>query len=106
MDPDQHATNVSIDARLCGLEATCRSIRDLMNERDRRYEEQFIASREAVKLAHGNFLKWQESANEWRQAMTDKDRNFVTKGALWGYVVGALGIILSAMIILLQRFNH
>ena len=105
MADDQHATNVSLDARVRGLQAEIQALHDLLDEKDRRYEVEFTNAREAVKLAHQNFIKWQEHANEWRQAMTDKDRNFVTKNALWGYILGASGLLLTIMILLQGLFR-
>jgi hypothetical protein len=48
--------------------------------------------------------KWQANSNEWRGAMTEKDRNFVTKREIWGYAVGMVGMILG-MLEIFQRFT-
>jgi len=37
--------------------------------------------------------------------MTDKDRNFVTKATLWGYLLGLVGLIIAIME-LLQKFGR
>jgi hypothetical protein len=87
------------------------SLKELMDERDRRYMEVSAASeraltaaltavREATSEAKHNTDKWQESANEWRNAMNDKDRNFVTERAMWGYFIGAIGLVLAIVEIL------
>jgi hypothetical protein len=59
-------------------------------ERDKRYEQRFLAERDArasalsaaqtaVDKAEANALRWQENANEWRQAMNDKDKGLPTR---------------------------
>jgi hypothetical protein len=87
---------------------TLKSLKALMDERDRRYTEvsdakekavsaALVAAQKAVDIAEHNAEKWREGANEWRQAMTDKDRNFVTKNVLWGYFVGVIGLMIALM---------
>jgi len=86
----------------------------MMAEQDRRYEQVAIASEKALQAALQavkestvenkiNADKWREHQNEWRQAMTDKDRSFVTKTTLWGYLIGAIGMVL-ALVQILERF--
>lgn len=70
---------------------TLEAFKELMDERDRRYEQRFNAQEEAVKVYKETSDKWQASANEWRGAMTDRERNFLSKSM--GYVVGALSAI-------------
>jgi hypothetical protein len=82
-----------------------------LEERDLRYAQlsdakekalsaALAASDKAVAVAERNAERWRDSANEWRAAMTDKDRNFVTKNALWGYFTGMLGIIMTLVVLL------
>jgi hypothetical protein len=80
-------------------EWTVDTLKVLMDERDRRYELMASAAKEAVDLFRDNNEKWREMQNEWRATMNDKDRNFVTKAALWGYAVGIVGLVLSLMLI-------
>jgi hypothetical protein len=90
---------------------TVDTLKALMDERDRRYAMEvsnikdmmtaaMLAVRETTIETKHQTDKWQASANEWRQAMTDKDRNFVTKSSAWGYLVGLAGFILMIMEIL------
>jgi hypothetical protein len=85
-----------------------------LEERDLRYAQlseakekalvaALAASDKAVSVAERNAEKWRDSANEWRAAMTDKDRNFVTKTVLWGYCVGMLSFVV-ALVSLLRVF--
>ena len=109
----------------------------VIKESDRRYEERFTAQKEATAnalaaqaLATANSLaaqalatakaedesqRWRESANEWRGAMTDREKQFATqvevndlkksrditagqstgRSDVWGWVVGALGIAMG-----------
>ena len=69
------------------------SLKALMDERDRRYEVMSTTAKEAVELFRLNNEKWRELQNEWRATMNDKDRNFVTKAALWGYAAGIIGLV-------------
>ena len=92
---------------------TLNTLKQLMDERDVRYAQvseakekavaaALAAAQKAVEVAERNAEKWRDNANEWRQAMDDKDRNFVTKNTLWGYFLGAFGLII-AVIAVLQR---
>lgn len=65
------------------------SLRELMEEQEKRYEQRFAAQEQAVKVAETSAEKWRNQANEWRAAMLDRERNFFSKGM--GYVVAALG---------------
>jgi hypothetical protein len=82
------------------------------------------AQAKAIKLAEENAAHWRSQANEWRGAMTDRERSFMTRTeidvrfcaledqlrdvkkaiqisagkslgttAAWGYLVGAVGLI-------------
>jgi len=84
---------------------TTATLKILMDERNLRYELMATSAKEAVTLFRENAEKWREQQNEWRGAMIDKDRNFVTKPALWGYAVGILGMVLS-IIMMLEKFRH
>lgn len=85
----------------------------LLEERDKRYEQRFIAQEKAVvaalasadkanMLAESNAEKWRTNANEWRSAMTDRERNFLSRGM--GYIVGGLSII-ALILTIAQRFH-
>jgi len=88
---------------------TLETLKILMDERDRRYGEvsdakekavaaALAAAEKAVFVAEANSEKWRTNANEWRAAMNDRERNFLSKGM--GYVVGALSAIALLITIL------
>ena len=88
-------------------------IEALISAADRRYEDRFSAQEKAVAAALSsaekavdraevNAERWRANANEWRAAMTDRERQFLSKGM--GYVVGALSII-SLLIIIYQSLR-
>ena len=79
---------------------TLRTLKRLMDERDKRYEIVSENAKTAVSVAEKNAEKWRDNANEWRAAMSDKDRNFVTKATLWAYGVGMVGLVLSLITIM------
>jgi Flp pilus assembly protein TadB len=65
-------------------------IERLIYESDRRYNERFAAQEkavvaalaaaaEAVAKAEYNAERWRNNANEWRAAMTDRERNFMSR---------------------------
>jgi hypothetical protein len=73
---------------------TLRAFKDyverLLHEADRRYEERFqgqekavsaalAAAAEATSKAETNAERWRNNANEWRAAMTDRERNFMSR---------------------------
>lgn len=85
----------------------------LINEADKRYEQRFVAQEKATAaalaaadkanaLSEANAEKWRTNANEWRQAMNDRERNFLSRGM--GYIVGSLSII-ALVITIAQRFH-
>ena len=92
---------------------TVETLKALMDERDRRYgeiaaakekavEAAFTAAAEAVAVAEANAERWRDNANEWRAAMTDRERNFLSKGM--GYVVGALSAI-ALILTIAEKFQ-
>jgi hypothetical protein len=77
-----------------------------------------LASQKALSDLASDYLRaWQSSANEWRGAMTDREKNFATiqrvealekrmdmregdslgKKAMWGYVAATGGIVTGAV---------
>jgi VIT1/CCC1 family predicted Fe2+/Mn2+ transporter len=93
-------------------------------EMEKRYEQRFLAQEQAVKsalasaekavdaalqsaetakeVARINDDKWMANANEWRKAMDDRERNFLSTGM--GYVIGGL-TLLSLLFILFKEFS-
>ena len=77
------------------------ALREVMDERDRRYTERdaarqtaidaalksaetltsstFAASEKAISKAEANADKWRENANEWRTAMNDRETKFAPR---------------------------
>jgi hypothetical protein len=85
---------------------TLTTLKQLMDERDRRYgeiaaakekavEAAFAAAEKAVATAEANAEKWRASANEWRSAMNDRERDFLPRNI--GYIIGALSVITLVM---------
>ncbi len=75
---------------------------ELMNERDKRYEQRFAAQESAIAaaqrtsetaatVAKETLDEWKRSTNEWRQAMTDREREFLPRNL--GYVFAALSAV-------------
>src|ERR1700682_3378097 len=58
------------------------------------------AAEKAVLVAENNAEKWRMNANEWREAMNDRERNFLSRGM--GYVLGAVSILAASLAI----FSH
>lgn len=67
-------------------------VQSLFDEHDKRYEQRFIAQKEALESALASAIravdkaesiaeKWRQNANEWRAAMSDRDRAYLTKEA-------------------------
>lgn len=46
---------------------------------ERRTQERFASQERALAIAQRNDEKWREQANEWRGAITDKDKTLVPK---------------------------
>jgi len=85
-------------------------------ERDRRYTSERESAKAAIQLAELHAEQWRSSANEWRGAMSDRDRHYVPRSEfqdvkervvrhdasgkgmrdVWGWIVGtiAAGILL------------
>ena len=61
------------------------------------YDRRFEAQEKAVAVAEANSERWRQNANEWRAAMTDRERNFLSRGM--GLVAIALGIIATLLTI-------
>lgn len=73
----------------------------VLEERGRQYEQRFqaqqeavsaalAAAKEAVSTAEAHAEKWRLAANEWRGAMSDRERQFPTRKELWSYLLGAV----------------
>ena len=73
----------------------------------------FSAQQQAAAVAINEAKEWRTAANEWRGAMSDRERTFVSKESmsegrrlgsaqLIGYIVGAAGVFI-AIITILQK---
>lgn len=78
------------------------SLRELMAEQEKRHEQRFSAQELAVAIAERAADKWRDQANEWRQAMLDRERNFFSKGM--GYVIAAMAFI-SLLLTILDKMR-
>jgi hypothetical protein len=52
-----------------------------------------IASEKAVDKAEANTRDWQKTANEWRGAMNDRERDFLTRKEFYTMIVTAVTVI-------------
>lgn len=113
----EQLTEERLTARVAHLNAEINGVNRLLDEVDKRNMQQFAsqekavsaalaAAEKAVGVAERNAEKWRDNANEWRAAMSDKDRNFITKSAAWGYLVGAVGLLLAVIEILAVLRPH
>lgn len=60
------------------------------------------AAKEAVAIAETNAERWRASANEWRGAMNDRERNFISRQEVRGYLIAAIALIGSIAVALLR----
>lgn len=71
------------------------SLRDhferLLKEHERLDDLRHVATEKALHIAEMNTERWRANANEWRAAMDDRERNFLSRGM--GAVIGLLSII-------------
>jgi Flp pilus assembly protein TadB len=51
----------------------------LLHERDRRYAAEDDARQRAIDMAQENTQHWQAQANEWRGAMSDREKTFLSR---------------------------
>lgn len=67
----------------------------ILAEKDKAITAALAAAKEAVGVAEKNAEKWRDQANEWRGAMTDREKKFITRGEVWIAVTFIAGILLS-----------
>lgn len=60
------------------------------------------SSEKAVEKAETNTKQWQNSANEWRSAMNDRERNFLTRREF--YIMIGTVISMITLLILISKF--
>jgi len=72
-------------------------IEKILEEKDKALKAALAEAKEAVKVAEINAEKWRQSSNEWRSAMNDRERNFVTRREVWIVVAAITGFIIAAI---------
>jgi len=82
------------------IEAADRRYEDRFNAQEKAVNAALAAAEKAVETAEHNAEKWRANANEWRSAMTDRERQFLSKSM--GLVVGALSAVSLGLVI----FQH
>lgn len=111
-------------------------LKAIIEANDLRYQERFSAQEKAIAAALNsqekavrtseiNSDKWRANANEWRAAMTDRDRNFVSSAEfklikermdlhegegtgmknMWGIIVAGIAIMISVVTFIAGRSN-
>lgn len=69
----------------------------ILTEKDKAINIALAAAKEAVGVAEANAEKWRNQSNEWRGAMNDREKNFVTRKELWAAVMGIAGLAIGAI---------
>ncbi len=59
----------------------------VLAEKDKAVNIALAAAKEAVQVAEANSEKWRSNANEWRGAMTDREKNFLQRAEFEAYKV-------------------
>ncbi len=79
----------ALNAALKTAEAASRNSQEhfekILIEKDNALRAALAAAEKAVQKAEDNAQRWQENANEWRAAMTDKDKLLLTRTEFEGY---------------------
>jgi hypothetical protein len=57
----------------------------ILSEKDKAINIALAAAKEAVAVAETNAEKWRSNANEWRGAMSDREKTFVMKTEFEAY---------------------
>lgn len=58
---------------------------DIWREKDKAILAALASAKEAVLVAEANSEKWRANANEWRAAMTDRDRLYMPRAEFDAY---------------------
>lgn len=61
------------------------------------FEKILVEKDKAINIALANADKWMSAANEWRAAMNDREKNFITRREVWLVVVAMIGIALGVI---------
>lgn len=57
----------------------------ILAEKDKAINIALAAAKEAVGVAEANAEKWRSNANEWRGAMSDREKTFLTRSEFVAY---------------------
>ena len=57
----------------------------ILVEKDKAINIALAAAKEAVQIAEANAEKWRSNANEWRGAMTDREKTFMPRSEFLTY---------------------
>lgn len=72
---------------------------DTLRQADQKAVQAALASAQtAVDKAELNAEKWRNSANEWRGAMSDRERDFLSRKEFYAIIGTAVGVITLAMV--------
>lgn len=69
----------------------------MLSEKDKAINIALAAAKEAVGVAERNAEKWRDQANEWRGAMSDREKNFITRREVWLAIVALIGVVFSLL---------
>jgi hypothetical protein len=64
---------------LYALRVEMASLKEFLDERNRRFDDRFHANERAVDRLEVNNEKWRHANNEWRAAMLDREEKFALK---------------------------
>jgi CHASE3 domain sensor protein len=70
------------------------SLKELREEIEKRYTQRFDAQEKAIGVAQATAKEYRASANEWRDAMKDREIQFVRKGEN-SWIVGVVVAIVA-----------
>ena len=94
-----------------------KAVKDALAAQEKAVNAALAASEKAVSVAETNAAQWRAGANEWRSAMTDRERNFATQAEfllmkeridknegsgkgmreLWGWLTAAVVMVVSVV---------
>ena len=77
--------------------------KEILIEKDKALNAALLSAKEAVQIAERNAERWRDQANEWRGAMTDREKTFVTRRELWSAVVALVGAVIGVMAIFIKH---
>lgn len=70
------------------------------NDQDTSTKTALASAEKAVDKAEASSEKWRQNANEWRGAMSDRERDFLSRKefyAIIGTAVGVVGMVIAVL---------